>query len=453
MSHIHALVLFVLLCGVSLVVSTFVTTETHAGVVRGYRVSTPSNGQLEIYLGIPFAEPPVGDLRFAPPVEKKHWRPQVLNATEFGAVCPQNIKYIRTHFGNGYTKINEDCLYLNIYASKNINHPAELLPVMVWIHGGYYEASSGSAYDGRILASRGEVIVVTVNYRLGALGFLSTFDSMATGNQALLDQVLALKWVQKNIRSFGGDPDRVTIFGESAGGAAVSLHMFSPLSEGLFHGLITQSGCALSPFAIYRPPYSQLSNTRSVALSLGCPATSSRAMIECLRTKSAQEIVEVKPVVHYPKLSLAFAPRVDGYFLHDVPENLLKRGEFHNNIRVMTGFVDDEASIFIPSIFDKSGGYDVHFYEALLDELSSGFLHREKVQSALICLYPPAINNSRKNVETYMQLASDYEFRFPTIHMSADLTSKGVLTWMYQFDYLSAHTPEPEWKELPIRLL
>lgn len=95
MSHMHALVLFVFLCRVSLTVSTFVTTETHAGVVRGYRVSTPPDVQLEIYLGIPFAEPPVGDLRFAPPIEKRYWRPRVLNATEFGAVCPQNIKYIR----------------------------------------------------------------------------------------------------------------------------------------------------------------------------------------------------------------------------------------------------------------------------------------------------------------------------------------------------------------------
>lgn len=106
----------------------------------------------------------------------------------------------------------------------------------------------------------------------------------------------------------------------------------------------------------------------------------------------------------HPKLTLAFAPRVDGYFLHDVPENLLRRGEFHHNIRVLTGFVNDEASIFIPSIFDEYGGYDVTYYKTLLDDIGSGFLHKEKVKSFLICHYPPAINNTRENVKTYMQV-------------------------------------------------
>ncbi|XP_061188779.1 acetylcholinesterase-like [Saccostrea echinata] len=425
-------------------VERFVITDTTDGQIQGYSITLPSGGQLEIYLGIPFAEPPVGDLRFAPPKEKVNWRPHILNATRFGPACPQPLHFLQQYsFGKTFSNIEEDCLYLNVYAPKNTSNVNQLFPVMVWIHGGSYRYGSGSEFDGRILASRGGVIVVTVNYRLGALGFLSTDDSVTSGNQGLLDQVLALKWVNRNIRHFGGNPDQVTLFGQSAGGASVSLHMFSPLSNGLFQALIPQSGCALSPFSIYRPPHSITMTTRNLALMLQCPVNSSQALVDCLRQKSAHDVVNTYP--KHPQMIAAFAPRVDGYFIHDVPENLLDKGNFNKNIRVMTGFVPNESADEIPDIFNSNGGYDVTYYNSLLDNWSRRFLHGHKVKSAVTCYYSPLGSDDHANVQTYMQLKSDYGYIIPHIQLASKLNLIGTKTWLYDFNYRSSNYPMPDW--------
>lgn len=151
---------------------TFVTTDIETGQVRGYRIPTSSGGDLDIFLGIPFAEPPLGNLRFAPPQEKKSWRASVFNATTYGPACQQPLHFLQKYsFGKSFSGVSEDCLYLNVYAPKNVSSPDQHLPVMVWIHGGSFRYGSGSEYDGRILAAKGEVVVVTINYRLGSLAF------------------------------------------------------------------------------------------------------------------------------------------------------------------------------------------------------------------------------------------------------------------------------------------
>ncbi|XP_049861708.1 acetylcholinesterase-like, partial [Schistocerca gregaria] len=175
------------------------------------------------FLGIPYAEPPTGELRFQAPRPAAAWE-GVLNATQYGSDCVQST-------GTGY----EDCLYLNVYVPGT---PAEAaaLPVLFWIHGGEFGSGSGSdqQYGPHFIVSYG-VILVTTNYRLGPLGFLSTGDEVVPGNAGLKDQQLALTWVQRNIANFGGDPDLVTPFGQSAGGMAVSFHLVSPLSAGVKH--------------------------------------------------------------------------------------------------------------------------------------------------------------------------------------------------------------------------
>ena len=142
--------------------------------------------------------------------------------------------------------MSEDCLYLNIYVPAHA-HEGSNLPVMVWIHGGALTVGMASMYDGSMLAATEDVVVVAIQYRLGVLGFFSTGDQHAKGNWGYLDQVAALRWVQQNIVHFGGNPDRVTIFGESAGGTSVSSHVVSPMSQGLFHGAIMESGVAVLP--------------------------------------------------------------------------------------------------------------------------------------------------------------------------------------------------------------
>lgn len=208
--------------------------KLHSGPIRG----VVEDG-VRAYLGIPYAAPPVGELRWKPPQEVASWE-DVRSCAAFGPSCPQPDEKLGTTY-------SEDCLSLNVWAPAA--KPGDRLPVMVWIHGGAFNFGSGSLpeYNGRNLARKG-VVVVTSNYRLGPLGFLvhpllSKESSHAvSGNYGLLDQVAALRWVRRNIAAFGGDPDRVTLFGQSAGSRSVSLQMISPLSAGLFHGAIAQSG-------------------------------------------------------------------------------------------------------------------------------------------------------------------------------------------------------------------
>jgi len=206
-----------------------------AGLVSG--VASP---EMRIYKGIPFAAPPVGDLRWRAPQPVAHWD-GVRQADAFEPVCMQN-----SGGGGGDQKVSEDCLYLNVWTGAK--SAGEKRPVMVWIYGGGYNTGSGSQpdYDGEALAKKGAV-VVTINYRLGVFGFFSypeltrESDRRGAGNFGLLDSIAALQWVQKNIAAFGGDPKRVTIFGESAGAGLVANLMVSPQSKGLFHRAIGES--------------------------------------------------------------------------------------------------------------------------------------------------------------------------------------------------------------------
>lgn len=226
------------------------------------------------------------------------------------------------------------------------------IPVMVWIHGGGYNTGAGSEfrYDGSTLAGRG-VVVVTINYRLGAYGFLSTEDEVMPGNYGLLDQVLALKWVQKNIHAFGGNPNQVTIFGESAGSSSVSLHVLSPLSKGLFHRAIMQSGCSLSVWALERPA-SEISveeYTRQVGSRVGCKDDNSTQFLACLRKVDAQELFNASYVVkHEVDIDIIAPPRVETTFgfLPNYPQYILDNGLF-NKVDTIRGFNSGEWSFVI----------------------------------------------------------------------------------------------------------
>lgn len=211
--------------------------------------SGPINGVQEggvwVYKGIPYAAPPVGELRWKEPQPAEPWK-EVRPCTEFGPACPQPSSDDQGGF-MAVGETSEDCLYLNVWSPAET--PGERLPVMVWIHGGAFRTGAGSqaVYDGVNLAEK-DVVVVTINYRLGPLGFfahpLLTEESPngSSGNYGLLDQVAALEWVERNIASFGGDPDNVTVFGESAGAMSICDLMASPLAEGLFDRAIVQSG-------------------------------------------------------------------------------------------------------------------------------------------------------------------------------------------------------------------
>lgn len=214
-----------------------VEVETACGRVRGLEHDTVTR-----FLGIPYATPPLGDLRWRPPIPPPAWK-NTFDAFDFGNVCAQNCD---CYPGFSLSSTTEDCLYLNVYTPSSTRPVNQRRPVMVWIHGGGLVIGASSEYDPTRLVSEGDVVIVSFNHRLNIFGFFShpaiNAEGHESGNYGIMDQQLALKWVQDNIEAFGGDASNVTIFGESAGGMSVCSHLVSPQSAGLFHKAICQSG-------------------------------------------------------------------------------------------------------------------------------------------------------------------------------------------------------------------
>uniref|UniRef100_A0A8V5GQY8 Acetylcholinesterase n=1 Tax=Melopsittacus undulatus TaxID=13146 RepID=A0A8V5GQY8_MELUD len=300
--------------------------HTMDGPIRGTHVP-PSVA----YLGIPYGRPPLGPLRFRPPLPAPKWT-SPLDASSHRNVCYQAVDTMFPGFGgaemwNPNRAMSEDCLYLNVWIPYP--PPPQLMPVMVWIYGGgfYSGAASLDVYDGRILAASQRVVVVSMNYRVGALGFLALPGHPdAPGNAGLWDQRLALQWIQRNIRVFGGDPNAVTLFGESAGAASIGIHLLSPGSREYFHRAILQSGSPNGPWATIDPNEGRR-RALKLGMALGCIGNDTEVVM-CLRERPAPELVEGEGVV-MPQDSVfrfPFVPVVDGEFLRDSPEVLLGAG-------------------------------------------------------------------------------------------------------------------------------
>ena len=255
------------------------------------------------------------------------------------------------HVGDDPDTFGEDCLYLNVYTPTDTSSVTSLpntsLPVMVWIHGGAYVIGSGSQYPGTALAARG-IVLVTINYRRDAFGFLSTEDDVIPGNYGMLDQIAALKWVQNNIASFGGDPNMVTIAGESAGSSSVSLLMLSPLAKGLFHRAIMESGTSITPWATQHPAnvVSPSMVARLVGAGAGCQDfVNSTSLRSCLQHMDADKLLNISSQVSVAVATgMIYLPRVETVsgFLPDLPINLLSRGDFHH-VDTIHGFNGDES--------------------------------------------------------------------------------------------------------------
>uniref|UniRef100_A0A5F9DS95 Carboxylic ester hydrolase n=1 Tax=Oryctolagus cuniculus TaxID=9986 RepID=A0A5F9DS95_RABIT len=235
--------------------------------------------------------------------------------------------------------ITEDCLYLSIDSPAHAREGSDL-PVMVWIHDGALAVGMASMCDGSALAAFVDVVVVTIQYRLGVLGFFSTGDQHSAGNWGYLDQVATLRWVQQNIAHFGGNPGRVTIFGVSAGGTSVSSHVVSPMSQGLFHGAIMESGVALLPTLI--PRSSEVVST-VLANRSGCGQVDSETLVRCLRAKSEEEMLAIN------KAFMLIPGVVDGVFLPRHPEELLASADFQP-VPSIIGVNNDEYGWVLPQV-------------------------------------------------------------------------------------------------------
>jgi len=413
------------------------------GVIRRFADINKPIKAVNKFLGIPYAAPPTGDLRFKPPQQLPAWKPAVYNASYFQNICIQDPEYNNFFWPNLSLPQSEDCLYLNVYAPNRKLASEELYPVMVYIHGGGYDAGTPAVTPGDVIPLWG-VVLVTIQYRLGPFGFVTTGDSEAPGNYGMLDQIQALKWVQENVRDFGGDPSVVTIFGESAGGSSVGLLLLSPRSKGLFHRAISISGVDLSPFAIGSSAEVAKQSIK-VAKRVGCSAGGNRQMIKCMRSVHARKF-PVKEVN-------VWRPIVDGDFLPDTPLNLRNAGKFHN-VPYMAGFTSREGSYFFPEVIDTVTPENFREYTDTIfynignkyGQMLQGSLPKPLLDTIILLYTPWPDKQDRLKVKWGISdLVGDFTMTAPT-HADLVLHSKKAPVYMYEFAHRSSLNPSPSWK-------
>ncbi|XP_040591281.1 carboxylesterase 1E-like isoform X2 [Mesocricetus auratus] len=421
--------------------------NTVHGKVLGKYVSLEGFAQpVALFLGVPFAKPPLGSLRFAPPQPAEPWN-FVKNATSYPPMCSQQAVEDQMPIINSKEKIHfqssEDCLYLNIYTPADLRKNRKRLPVMVWIHGGALIEGGASTYDGRALSAYENVVVVAIQYRLGIWGFLSTGDEHSRGNWGHLDQVAALRWVQENIANFGGDPSSVTIFGESAGSESVSVLVLSPLAKNLFHRAISESGVVFTS-GLFMEDVTSL--TEKVAVIAGCKTTTSAVIVHCLRQKTEDELLEVTQKMKFLKLDLQgdtkelypFTPTViDGVVLPKAPEKILAEKNF-NTVPYLVGINKQEFGWLLPTLMEfppTDVKLDKEMATSLLKKTSHFFDIPEDGIPAAIEKYSIDTDDPVRNRAQFLELIADVMFGVPSVIVSRGHRDAGAPTYMYEFQY------------------
>ena len=401
---------------------------TASGQVTGTRESESGTC---VWRGIPYAAPPVGALRWRPPQPPASWG-GVRQATSWGPICMQQGVMDPINFDPS-GKQDEDCLYLNIWRP---DRPGKL-PVMVWVHGGAYTGGTGNTplYWGDRLARDGDVVVVTLNYRLGAFGFLAhpalraEEASQTTGNYGSLDQIAALKWVQTNIAAFGGDPAQVTLFGESAGGWTVCTLMASPLANGLFQRAILESGaCDMS-----EPLADGYAQTDAFAQSLGCADSDAASELACLRKVPAKTLLTYTAGV---LRSLDYRNHHDGHVLTDVPLKVIRSGSF-NKVPLIAGHNKGEfrfvSNVIPANVATLPAIYNLYLKMFIGDPLGLD----AQALTDLYALYPAA-SYGYKPIDAISAIISETALSCPTYLGAMSVAKQTGQVWFYRFDFEQA---------------
>ncbi|KAK8392786.1 hypothetical protein O3P69_014903 [Scylla paramamosain] len=415
------------------------------GVFKGEPLDAGDGRQVYSFRGIPYAKPPVGTLRFKEPEPVDAW--QGTKESFSPPQCPQMDIEKMLKGEDPQVKGEEDCLYLHVYTPKLCG--GAVLPVMVFLHGGGFMFGNSEMYGGAPLPLlTKDVVLVSLQYRLGTLGFLSTGDSFLPGNMGLKDQTLALRWVRDNIRSFGGNPDSVTIFGESAGGASVHMQMLTPKSEGLFHRAIMQSGSALCPWAM-RNDHKEVA--AGVARQLGCPGVETpdgslngETLLSCLQAASVEDLImagtQGEVWSYFP---FYMVPRVDGDYFPAHPATLMREGRYHK-VDVISGVCQHEGFMTAINAVETPAGKQLLESFPTLAPISVGVDEEERpfyLARRIYYHYLGAgnITISEKNVDELVEMYGNIFFA-----VAQDLTVQ-YLTWdvgygknvyMYQLEHL-----------------
>lgn len=383
--------------------------ETQLGPVEGRE-----RQGVFLFAGIPYAAAPTGEYRFAPPQPVQPWK-EPLDATQFGPVAPQLP-------GEGLTDShdvtwNEDCLTLNVCTPSTDNKKR---PVMVWIHGGAYRNGTGSIpwYDGTRFAKESDIVVVTINYRLGALGFARIPDAPTSGINGTLDQIAALTWVKKNIENFGGDPEQVTIAGESAGAFSVSTIMAMSQSRGLYCRAITQSGAG----------HHVITQKEAEAAGQLLMEHAGAKSLDDLQALTVDEILEAQKYVEensdefMPVGQLPFYPSITPDLLTDHPIALFQKG-VSADIPLLTGTNTDETTLWGTNQIPAEK----------LEKWLKNYVNEPN-------LFIEAVRKDRGEIsagEIAVAISTDHMFRIPAIQMAEARQKHGGKSWMYEFDWKS----------------
>ena len=402
------------------------TVETTLGTVAG-----AVKHDVHVFKGIPYAAPPIGERRFRAPQPPAPWT-GTRDATHYGPVAPQNASPMEALFGTQSPETSEaDCLTLNVFTPAP---DGARRPVMVWIHGGAFVGGSGATpwYDGTSFARNGDVVVVTLNYRLGALGFLhldeiggDAFAGTGSGNVGILDQVAALEWVRDNIEAFGGDPNNVTAFGESAGAMSVGTLLGLPLAKGLFVKAIPQSGAAHHA----RSPKDATETARKVLDHLGLETTA--AGVAKLSELPVDALLDAQAALLAQTAAsggLQFSPVVDGIVLPDRPIDAIGGGSA-TGVSLLIGTTRDEWNLF--GLMDP-GLAEID--DAKMLRRAGALIGDETAAANVIAAY----KRTRPDLapaDLWNVLSTDHVFRIPAVRLAERQSALGNSVHMYRFDW------------------
>ena len=406
--------------------------ETNTGWIHGKIAQRPWS-RVRQFLGVPYAQPPLGPLRWTPPQPHDQWE-TVRPAQKHASPCPQLLPLLTQ---------SENCLHLDIYVPTQDRYRGARWPVLVWIHGGAYIGGSGmllGVQNPNYMVHHKDVIIVTVHYRMGPLGFLVTPG--LEGNYGLMDQQAALRWVRDNIAAFNGDPGRITAWGESAGAMSIGLHMTAPSSFGLFQRAILQSQIL---GVRYRSREEAEKIGQAFAKRVGCDVRD----LECMRALPLSKVMFLRlPVpLHNSERFLSdlllWTPIVDGNLIQGQPGDLAARGQIAPNITVLLGTNRDEAGLaqlVLDFIFGTLiGRQDPAIYGPVYKSLVR-FVFRDYANEVLK-LYPSKFWDTRHNTQEIVEIVTDYMGHCPQVEFARSLTNHGRSTFMYSFEFLPRFIP------------
>ena len=432
--------------------------QTDKGKVIGLR-SRIKGFTLDSFYGIPFAKPPVGEYRFKHPQPPDPWS-DVKKTVDLPPACMQlNDTFFPNFTGaemwNPNTQVKEDCLYLNVWVPKTTETKNK--SVMVWIYGGSFSFGSISldVYNGKYLAVENDVIVVSIQYRIGSLGFFAGSTPEAPGNCGLFDQLLGLDWVQRNIHHFGGSPNNVTLFGESSGAASIGLHLLSPLSRSKFQRAILQSAGPTAPWATITREKA-IDRGKDLAGKFNCLRESEAETLECMKKVNESAFPQNDFVLDANSLQFPFVPIIDGVFLIESPDISFKNGNF-KRCPILLGANKNEGSYFL--VYNK-GAFNKSHNSAIQPE---EYMYELKRQFEHFPQHPTMINNfvldaigfqytpwtdprdpflRRDGIEAAV---GDFSFTCPTVDLAREYAAAGLDVYFYLYNHRSTLNPWGEW--------